>query len=121
MNDYNIDQEVLDEIKRIYKNSYNSCTSYTYNSSADYVAINALIALVEAEVAEIIMLKDDRVRDYWTKLVQSVTKSIRDRKVRHRTYELSMEAYNILAAEERKILRIRKPTKPRDYVDQSTG
>jgi hypothetical protein len=109
MNDYNIDQEVLDEIKRFYKNSY--------TSSADYVATSALVALVEAEVAEIIMLKDDKVRDYWTNLVKSVIKIIRDRKIRHRRYELSMEAYNILTAEERKILRVRKPVKPRDYVD----
>lgn len=115
MNDYNIDQEVLDEIKRFYK------SSYTYTSSADYVAISALIALVEAEVAEIIMLKDDRVREFWTTLVKSATKSIRDRKVRHRKYELSMEAYNILTAEERKILRVRKPVKPRDYDNQTTG
>jgi hypothetical protein len=113
MSDYNIDDEVMQELR-----SSTRCGPDVHNK---YVAMKCMLALIDAGVAEIIMLKDDTVRTYWEAMLTNAKQRGTQRKINHRKYELAQEAYDLLTAEERKILRVRKPVKPADYDNQTAG
>lgn len=85
-----------------------------YISKGERVARKVMVELVKAGRAEFLLLRDEEVADWWGKIYNGVHQKFQKHQERVRQYKVKLEAYERLTKEERKILGIRKPIKPKD-------
>jgi hypothetical protein len=86
----------------------------TYLSKSERLARKIMVELVKAGRAEFLLLRDDEVSAWWNNLYSGVHQRIEKHKERVYQYNMKLEVYNKLSKEERKVLGIRKPVKPKD-------
>lgn len=77
------------------------------------IAKKIMVELVKAGYADFILLRDDEVNKWWTKLVDKATDAFEAHKEKMRMYEIKATAYEKLSDEDRKILGVRKPIMPK--------
>lgn len=87
----------------------------TYWNKQERIARKVMLELVKAGRSEFLLLRDDEVSQWWGKIVGSIQSKIAKHKEKVRIYELKLQAYERLTVAERKMLCIRKPTKPKGY------
>lgn len=103
----NLSQEILDFIIK-------STGDGGYITKSERLARKVMVELVKAGRAEFLILRDDEVSDWWGKIYNGVHDKFAKHKEKVRQYHVKLEAYERLTKEERKILGIRKPAKPKD-------
>lgn len=86
-----------------------------YLTKQERLARKIMVELVKAGRAEFLLLRDDEVNQWWGSIVSSIREKIERYRERVRVYDLKLQAYDKLTAQERKTLGIRKPQKPKDY------
>lgn len=101
-------QEIYDFIVKGTGDSY-------YLSKQEKIARKVMIELIKAGYADFLLLRDDEVRDWWDKIYNGVYKKYEAYQEKLRVYEIKLNAYEKLTAEQRKVLGIRKPTKPKGW------
>jgi hypothetical protein len=85
----------------------------------NYVNVNerilrkAMVSLVKSGHASFLFLRDDESRNWWAKTVKVAVATVEKRKEAWRVYEIKQKAWERLSEEDRKILKIRKPTAPK--------
>ena len=85
----------------------------------NYVNVNerilrkAMVSLVKSGHASFLFLRDDESRNWWAKTVKVAVDTVEKRKEAWRVYEIKQKAWDRLSEEDRKILKIRKPTQPK--------
>ena len=85
----------------------------------NYVNVNerilrkAMVSLVKSGHATFLFLRDDESRDWWSKTVKTAAAAIEKNRAAWRVYEIKQRAWDRLSEEDRKILKIRKPTAPK--------
>lgn len=85
----------------------------------NYVNVNerilrkAMVSLVKSGHATFLFLRDDESRNWWSKTVKQAAAAVERNKEAWRTYEIKQRAYDRLSEEDRKILKLRKPTMPK--------
>lgn len=85
----------------------------------NYVNLNerilrkTMVALVKSGHATFLFLRDDESRNWWSKIVKQASTTVEKNREAWRIYEIKQRAYDRLSEEDRKILNLRKPTKPR--------
>ena len=84
-----------------------------YMQKEQRIARKALVSLVKSGHATFLFLADDEIRDYWAKLASTAAQTIAKRREAWAKYEIKKAAWDRLTEEDRKILKIRKPTAPR--------
>lgn len=94
--------EVIQEIKR-----YASSGAYR---TADKRAVLIMLELVNSGHSLFLMLRDDDIGQWWGKVVSTCERNMNNRKRLVKEYKAKMDVYNRLTAEERKALKIRKPS-----------
>jgi hypothetical protein len=72
-----------------------------------------MVELVKSGYASFLFLRDDETRTHWGKLAKDAAVKVEKRREAHRKYEIKLAAYERLSEEDRKILKLRKPAKPR--------
>ena len=86
----------------------------------NYVNVNerilrkAMVSLVKSGHATFLFLRDDESREWWSKTVKVAAATVEKRKEAWRVYEIKQRAWDRLSEEDRKILKIRKPTVPKE-------
>lgn len=103
----NLSQEILDFIVS------GAGDTDTYMTKPEKIARKVMVELVKAGRSEFLLLRDDEVNKWWGKLYSGVHEKFEKHKERVRLYEIKLEAYERLSKEERKVLGIRKPQKPK--------
>jgi hypothetical protein len=98
--------EVLDEILR-------NTDKKNYVNQNERVLRKTMVALVKSGHATFLFLRDDESRDWWSKAVKKAATTVEKNRETWRIYEIKQRAYDRLSEEDRKILKLRKPTKPR--------
>ena len=73
----------------------------------------SMVALVKSGHATFLFLRDDESRDWWSKTVKQAVATVEKNRQAWRTYEIKQRAYDRLSEEDRKILKLRKPTAPK--------
>jgi len=73
----------------------------------------SMVALVKSGHATFLFLRDDESRNWWSKTVKAAAATVEKNREAWRTYEIKQRAYDRLSEEDRKILKLRKPTMPR--------
>jgi len=84
-----------------------------YMGKSERVARKVMIELLRAERADFLLLRDGEVQEWWGSVYSGIRKKIDAYREKVRIYEVKLNAYNRLTAQERKSLGIRKPTKPK--------
>jgi hypothetical protein len=72
-----------------------------------------IVELVLSKRAMLLFLKDDEVREYWEKLVSTAKTQLEKRKEAWRLYNIKNGVYERLSPEERRLLGLTKPVKPK--------
>ncbi len=73
----------------------------------------AMVSLVKSGHATFLFLRDDESRNWWSKTVKQAAATVERNREAWRTYEIKQRAYDRLSEEDRKILKLRKPTVPK--------
>ena len=103
----NLNQEILDFIVS------GACDNGTYMTKPEKIARKVMVELVKAGRSEFLLLRDDEVSKWWNSLYNGVHEKFEKYKERVRVYEIKLAAYERLSKEDRKLLGIRKPQKPK--------
>ncbi len=101
-----IDPEVLEQILK-------GTDRKNVLNQAERVARKSIVELVKAGKATFLFIRDDETRAFWGKLVKEAALKVEKRREAMRKYEIKCAAFERLSEEDRKILKIRKPAKPR--------
>lgn len=72
-----------------------------------------MIELVKAGYADFLLLREPKVAAWWTHMVSAARREIDKQKEAIRLYNIKIAAYERLSVEDRKILGLKKPIKPR--------
>lgn len=73
----------------------------------------AMVTLVKSGHATFLFLRDDESRDWWSKIVKQASATVEKNRNAWRTYKIKQRAYDRLSEEDRKTLKLRKPTMPK--------
>lgn len=98
--------EVFDEILR-------NTDKKNYVNQNERILRKSMVALVKSGHATFLFLRDDESRNWWSKTVKAAAATVEKNRETWRIYEIKQRAYDRLSEEDRKILKLRKPTKPR--------
>ena len=85
----------------------------------NYVNVNerilrkTMVSLVKSGHATFLFLRDDESRNWWGKVVKQASDVVEKRREAWRIYEIKKNVWERLSEEDRKILKIRKPTAPK--------
>ena len=85
----------------------------------NYVNVNerilrkTMVSLVKSGHATFLFLRDDESREWWNKTVKVAAATVDKRREAWRIYEIKKNVWERLSEEDRKILKIRKPTAPK--------
>lgn len=102
----NIDPDIFAEILR------NTDRKNAINLG-ERVLRKTMVELVKSGKATFLFIRDDESRNYWSKIVKEASAKVEKRREAWRIYEMKQNVWDRLSEEDRKILKIRKPTKPR--------
>lgn len=97
----------------IYEEILRNTDKKNYINQTERVLRKAMVTLVKSGHATFLFLRDDESREYWTKTVKQAAATVEKNKEAWRTYEIKQCAYDRLSEEDRKILKLRKPTVPK--------
>lgn len=73
----------------------------------------SMVTLVKSGHAAFLFLRDDESREWWAKTVKVASATVEKRREAWRVYEIKQKAWDRLSEEDRKILKLRKPTMPK--------
>lgn len=85
-----------------------------YGWKGERITRKVMIELIKAGRSEFLILRDDEVSEWWNKIYSTAQVRFDKYNEKLSMYNTKMEAYNKLTADERKILGIRKPLKPKE-------
>lgn len=100
--------------KYIETHAIESKIGYPYDNSSGRIAKKIMLELVKAGYADFILLRDDEVSTWWNSLIKAANTKFNAYQEKLRLYELKLSALEKLSDDERKMLKIRKPIKPKD-------
>lgn len=98
--------EVFDEILR-------NTEKKNYVNVNERILRKAMVSLVKSGHATFLFLRDDESREWWSKTVKTAAAAIEKNRAAWRVYEIKQRAWDRLSEEDRKILKLRKPTMPK--------
>lgn len=98
--------EVFDEILR-------NTEKKNYVNQTERILRKSMVSLVKSGHATFLFLRDDESRNWWAKTVKVAAATVEKRNEAWRVYEIKQKAWDRLSEEDRKILKIRKPTAPK--------
>ncbi len=101
-----ISQAVYEEILR-------NTDKKNYINQTERVLRKAMVQLVKSGHATFLFLRDDESRAWWGKTVKAAAATVEKRREAWRVYEIKQKAWDRLSDEDRKILKLRKPTMPK--------
>ena len=97
----------------IYEEILRNTDKKNYINQTERVLRKAMVTLVKSGHATFLFLRDDESRNWWSKTVKQAAASVERNREAWRTYEIKQRAYDRLSEEDRKILKLRKPTMPK--------
>ena len=105
-NEVTIAPEVYEEILR-------NTEKKNYVNQTERILRKSMVSLVKSGHATFLFLRDDESREWWSKTVKQASATVEKRKEAWRVYEIKQRAWDRLSEDDRKILKIRKPTMPK--------
>lgn len=101
-----ISQDVYDEILR-------NTEKKNYINQTERVLRKAMVTLVKSGHATFLFLRDEESRAWWGKTVKAAAATVEKRREAWRVYEIKQRAWDRLSEDDRKTLKLRKPSMPK--------
>jgi len=101
-----ISQDVYEEILR-------NTDKKTAIKKDERLLRKSMVQLVKSGYATFLFLHDDESREWWGKTVKTASAEVEKTREAWRIYEIKQKAWDRLSESDRKILKIRKPIKPK--------
>lgn len=105
-NEVTIAPEVYEEILR-------NTEKKNYVNQTERILRKAMVSLVKSGHATFLFLRDDESREWWSKTVKTAAATVEKNREAWRVYEIKQRAWDRLSEDDRKILKLRKPTMPK--------
>ena len=110
----NEDIETVENIDpAVYKEILRNTDKKNYVNKNERILRKTMVELVKSGKATFLFIRDDESRTYWGNIVKEASAIVEKRREAWRLYEVKMAAWERLSEDDRKALKIRKPTKPR--------
>lgn len=97
----------------VYEEILHNTDRKNYLNVNERILRKSMVALVKSGHAAFLFLRDDESREWWSKTVKQASATVEKRKEAWRVYEIKQRAWERLSEEDRKILKLRKPTMPK--------
>ena len=97
----------------VYEEILRNTEKKNYVNQTERILRKSMVSLVKSGHATFLFLRDDESREWWGKTVKTATATVEKRKEAWRVYEIKQKAWDRLNEDDRKILKIRKPTAPK--------
>ena len=107
------DETELQIAPEVYEEILRNTEKKNYVNVNERILRKAMVSLVKSGHASFLFLRDDESRNWWAKTVKVAAATVEKRKEAWRVYEIKQKAWDRLNEEDRKILKIRKPTQPK--------
>ena len=107
------DESELQISNEVYEEILRNTEKKNYVNVNERILRKAMVSLVKSGHATFLFLRDDESREWWGKTVKTATATVEKRKEAWRVYEIKQKAWDRLNEDDRKILKIRKPTAPK--------
>lgn len=107
------DETELQIAPEVYEEILRNTEKKNYVNVNERILRKAMVSLVKSGHASFLFLRDDESRNWWAKTVKVAADTVEKRKEAWRVYEIKQKAWDRLNEEDRKILKIRKPTAPK--------
>ena len=107
------DESELQIAPEVYEEILRNTEKKNYVNVNERILRKAMVSLVKSGHASFLFLRDDESRNWWAKTVKVAAATVEKRKEAWRVYEIKQKAWDRLSEEDRKILKIRKPTAPK--------
>ena len=108
------DETELQIAPEVYEEILRNTDKKNYVNVNERILRKAMVQLVKSGHASFLFLYDDESRNWWAKTVKVAVATVEKRKEDWRVYEIKQKAWDRLSEEDRKILKIRKPSMPKD-------
>lgn len=105
--------EELTIAPEVYEEILRNTDKKNYINVNERILRKAMVTLVKSGHATFLFLQDDESRNWWSKTVKQASATVEKRREAWRVYEVKQKAYDRLSEEDRKILKLRKPTMPK--------
>ena len=105
--------EELTIAPEVYEEILRNTDKKNYINVNERILRKAMVTLVKSGHATFLFLQDDESRNWWSKTVKQASATVEKRREAWRVYEIKQRAYDRLSEEDRKILKLRKPTAPK--------
>jgi hypothetical protein len=97
----------------VYEEILRNTDKKNYINAHERILRKAMVSLVKSGHATFLFLRDDESRAWWGKTVKTASAAVEKRREAWRVYEIRQKAWDRLSEEDRKILKLRKPTMPK--------
>ena len=97
----------------VYEEILHNTEKKNYLNVNERILRKSMVALVKSGHAAFLFLRDDESREWWSKTVKTAAATVKKNREVWRVYEIKQRAWDRLSEEDRKILKIRKPTMPK--------
>lgn len=98
----------------VYEEILRNTDKKNYVNQNERILRKAMVSLVKSGHATFLFLRDDESREWWSKTVKQASATVEKRREAWRVYEIRQRAWDRLSEEDRKILKLRKPSMPKD-------
>jgi hypothetical protein len=105
-NEVTIAPEVYEEILR-------NTEKKNYVNQTERILRKSMVSLVKSGHATFLFIRDDESREWWSKTVKTAAATVEKNREAWRVYEIKQRAWDRLSEDDRKILKLRKPTMPK--------
>ena len=105
-NEVTIAPEVYEELLR-------NTEKKNYVNQTERILRKSMVSLVKSGHATFLFLRDDESREWWSKMVKSAAATVEKNREAWRVYEIKQRAWDRLNEDDRKILKLRKPSMPK--------
>ena len=97
----------------VYEEILHNTDRKNYLNANERILRKSMVTLVKSGHASFLFLRDDESREWWSKTVKVAAATVEKRREAWRVYEIKQRAWDRLSEDDRKILKIRKPTMPK--------
>jgi hypothetical protein len=97
----------------VYEEILHNTDKKNYLNINERILRKSMVTLVKSGHAAFLFLRDDESREWWSKTVKVAAATVEKRREAWRVYEIKQRAWDRLSEDDRKILKLRKPTMPK--------
>jgi hypothetical protein len=107
------DETELQIAPEVYEEILRNTEKKNYVNQTERILRKSMVSLVKSGHATFLFLRDDESREWWSKTVKTAVATVEKNREAWRVYEIRQRAWDRLNEDDRKILKLRKPSMPK--------